>query len=370
MILRAFIVDDEPPARTRLRQLLIEAGDVRVVGEAGDAIEARPAIVRLQPDVVFLDIEMPQVSGTAFAASLPDPRPFVVFATAYDHYALEAFEVDATDFLVKPVSRGRLAGTLTRVRERLLRRSDLERELAAATVAQTLLLPRALPAIPGFDCAARTVAARGVGGDFFLAQPLTAERSVLALGDVSGKGMSAGLVASSLQARIETVARHRPGSAADVVSEVNRTLCATLDAQRFATLVYVEIEADTGRLLIVNAGHPAVLVLSPGGAPLRVSSGGPALGLLPDARFEMEPHTLAPGALAFIFSDGVTEAFDVGDEEFGEDRLVATLAAVAGASAADACEAVVAAVQAHARGTRPSDDLTVLAIKRDPGGLR
>ena len=80
-------------------------------------------------DVVFVDIEMPQVSGTALAQSLPEPRPFVVFATAFDQYALDAFAVDATDYLVKPITRARLSLTLGRVRDRLSRRSDLEREL-------------------------------------------------------------------------------------------------------------------------------------------------------------------------------------------------------------------------------------------------
>ena len=204
MTLRAFIVDDEPPARVRLRQLLAEAGDVIVVGEAADAIEARSGIAETQPDLVFLDIEMPQMSGTALAGSLPEPRPFVVFATAFDRYALDAFAVDATDYLVKPITRARLAGTLTRVRERLSRRSDIERDLAAASATQAMLLPRTLPTIDGYESSALTLPARGVGGDFFVTQQIGPHRLVVALGDVSGKGMPAGLVASSLQARLET----------------------------------------------------------------------------------------------------------------------------------------------------------------------
>ena len=123
-MVRVFLVDDEPPARQRMRQLLAEIHDVVIVGEAGDAVEAHPAIALTQPDVVFLDIDMPQVSGTTLAGLLPEPRPFVVFATAFDQYALEAFAVDATDYLVKPISRARLSATLARVRERLSRRSD------------------------------------------------------------------------------------------------------------------------------------------------------------------------------------------------------------------------------------------------------
>lgn len=239
MTLRVFLVDDEPPARARMRQLLAHEHDVLIVGEAADAVDAREAIAASRPDVVFLDVEMPQVSGTALAVSLPEPRPLVVFATAYDRYALDAFAVDAADYLVKPITRARLATTLARLRERLSRRSDLERELVAASAAQAALLPRRVPPMAGYDAAALTLPARGVGGDFFVAERLSPQRVVLALGDVAGKGLPAGLVASSLQARIEAVARHAMASAEDIVAEVNRTLCATSDGARFATLAYL-----------------------------------------------------------------------------------------------------------------------------------
>ena len=89
-MIRAVLVDDEPPARVRMRQLLDAVGDVSVVGEAGNADEAREVIRDTRPDLLFLDVEMPEVRGTALAASLPEPRPFIVFATAFDNYALEA----------------------------------------------------------------------------------------------------------------------------------------------------------------------------------------------------------------------------------------------------------------------------------------
>ena len=114
-MIRAVLVDDEPPARVRMRQLLEAAGDVTVVGEAGSAMEARDVIRDTRPDLLFLDVEMPEVRGTALAASLPEPRPYIVFATAFETYALEAIALDATDYLLKPVSRAKLAATLDRV---------------------------------------------------------------------------------------------------------------------------------------------------------------------------------------------------------------------------------------------------------------
>ena len=115
-MIRALLVDDEELARDRLRRLLAEASDVEIVGDAGDGAEAMEQIAALSPDVVFLDIQMPGCTGLEVAASLSDPRPHIVFCTAYDQYAIDAFELHAVDYLLKPVSRARLDKALERVR--------------------------------------------------------------------------------------------------------------------------------------------------------------------------------------------------------------------------------------------------------------
>ncbi len=115
-MIRTLLVDDEQPARERLRQLLLAHGDVQVVGEAEDGVQAAERIAELAPDVVFLDIQMPGASGLDVAASLGRPRPVIIFCTAYDQYAVDAFELSATDYLLKPVNRARLATALDRVR--------------------------------------------------------------------------------------------------------------------------------------------------------------------------------------------------------------------------------------------------------------
>jgi two-component system LytT family response regulator len=116
-MIRTLVVDDEQPARERLRQLLAAHADVEVVGEAGDGVQAVEAIAALQPDLVLLDIQMPGASGLDVAASLGQPRPAVIFCTAYEQWAVDAFEVSATDYLLKPVNRTRLASALDRVRQ-------------------------------------------------------------------------------------------------------------------------------------------------------------------------------------------------------------------------------------------------------------
>jgi two-component system, LytTR family, response regulator len=115
-MIRALIVDDEALARERLRRLLDETGDVEIVGEAEDGLDAMTRIAELAPQAVFLDIQMPGCTGLEVAASLPEPRPHIIFCTAFDQYAIDAFELHAVDYLLKPVSRARLQKALDRVR--------------------------------------------------------------------------------------------------------------------------------------------------------------------------------------------------------------------------------------------------------------
>jgi two-component system LytT family response regulator len=115
-MIRILLVDDEEFARERLRQLLGPLPDVEVVGEAADGEQAIAMVLDLRPDLLLLDIQMPGASGLEVAASLPRPRPAIVFCTAFDQYAVDAFEVEAVDYLLKPVNRVRLARALDRVR--------------------------------------------------------------------------------------------------------------------------------------------------------------------------------------------------------------------------------------------------------------
>ncbi len=126
--LRVLVVDDEPLARARARRILGELPGVTLVGEAGSAAEARRRIAELHPDVVLLDIQMPEEDGFQLLASL-DPRPAVVFVTAFDHYAVRAFEENAVDYLLKPFRAERLAEALARARRELEHPEDLSRRL-------------------------------------------------------------------------------------------------------------------------------------------------------------------------------------------------------------------------------------------------
>jgi DNA-binding LytR/AlgR family response regulator len=117
--MRVLLVDDEPPARERLEAFFATMADVEVIGSAANGLEANAAIAALKPDLVMLDIQMPELSGLAVAAALPfDNRPEIVFVTAFEHFAPDAFQVEAADYLLKPVRFDRLRQAVDRARRR------------------------------------------------------------------------------------------------------------------------------------------------------------------------------------------------------------------------------------------------------------
>jgi len=148
MGIRALVVDDEPLARSRMKRLLAEHPDIEVVGEAADGREAVAEVLRLRPDVVFLDVNMPGSTGTeclrSIHAALPeDLWPLAVFTTAYEEHAVEAFALEGTDYLLKPVERDTLSRALRRVRKAVWRDAP-----AAAAPATPPPQPAAAPDEP------------------------------------------------------------------------------------------------------------------------------------------------------------------------------------------------------------------------------
>lgn len=134
MSIRTLIVDDEPLARERLRNLLDAEPDIELLGESGDGADALRLLEELRPDLVFLDVQMPNLDGFSVVETLGDEAPVVVFVTAFDQFAVRAFDAQALDFLVKPFGRERFQQTLDRARTRLsqLKKQDLGKEVLSA----------------------------------------------------------------------------------------------------------------------------------------------------------------------------------------------------------------------------------------------
>jgi two-component system LytT family response regulator len=146
-MIRALVVDDEVPARDKLRRWLAEQSDIEIAAEAGDGLSAVAAIDNSHPDVVFLDIQMPGLSGLEVAAQLdPESAPLLVFVTAFDEHAIKAFELNAVDYLLKPYDKGRLHRTLERIRSRRGSAPEIAAAVRAARAhtgaSERLLVPR------------------------------------------------------------------------------------------------------------------------------------------------------------------------------------------------------------------------------------
>ncbi|WP_373987575.1 LytR/AlgR family response regulator transcription factor [Duganella sp. BuS-21] len=140
--MRVLIVDDERPARDKLRRMLESEPGIDAIEEARDGVEALELLAAFAPDVLLLDIQMPEITGLDVAASLPSPAPLVVFVTAYDEYAIRAFDANAIDYLLKPYDQPRLQRALQRVRERLaLQRPPQQAAMPELPAVTQLLVP-------------------------------------------------------------------------------------------------------------------------------------------------------------------------------------------------------------------------------------
>ena len=146
------------------------------------------------------------------------------------------------------------------------------------------------------------------------------------------------------------------------MAAVDRDLYGTTDGARYATAIYATLDADTRRLSLVNAGHPAVMIAN-GRSLMRLEASGPALGLITAGHFAAHETTLEPGALLVAYTDGVSEACDDRDEEFGDDQLAALIAANGQLTAAQLCACILDAVGRHRGSRQQQDDVTVLVVR-------
>jgi phosphoserine phosphatase RsbU/P len=202
--------------------------------------------------------------------------------------------------------------------------------------------------------------ANTVGGDYFDIVDLGGHRKAIVVGDVAGKGMPAALLMALLQGSLRTLVtaglRGVP-----LITRLNEHLFANIPANRLITLFYAEVGSD-GPLQFVNAGHNPPLLLRASGAVETLPATGVALGILGDACYEAADTAFGPGDRLVLYTDGITEASNPRDEEFGEERLMASLAARRGATAAELVDGIMADVLAFAAGVKPRDDMTLLVL--------
>lgn len=244
-----------------------------------------------------------------------------------------------------------------------LEKQRLEREMELAADIQRRILPKCAPQIPGFDVAGWYRPARQVGGDYFDFLPLAGGRLGLSLGDVSGKGVPAALMVSTLHSALRLLL-DRIDLGPDLVSRLNQHIVDSSTPNKFITLFLAELDPQ-GRLGYLNAGHnPGLVVRAAGGDVVELPAGGLPLGLLPKASYRADRVDLAPGDLLCLFSDGITEAASPLDEEFGTERLVALLREDHHRPLAELNERIGDEVREFAAGRPQGDDQTVVLLRR------
>jgi phosphoserine phosphatase RsbU/P len=261
------------------------------------------------------------------------------------------------------------ANLLRTVADEVAQRERLNREVEIAREVQERLFPQKLPIIRGLDYAGHCRPALGVGGDYYDFLALPEGNLGIAIGDVSGKGIAAALMMASLQASLRSEATRAPENLAAAVGNVNRLVYEASSANRYATFFYGQYDPAQTRFDYVNAGHNPPMLFHHDGQNVtvtRLESGGTVVGLLESARYDQGSVRLAAGDVLVAFTDGISEAMNLDDEEWGEERLIEAVRVCGISSAQQLLECIFDTATRFA-GTAPQhDDMTLVVVRAFP----
>ena len=368
---RILIADDQPDVVEALRLLLkgegYEAEGVNSPAAALQAVAAR------EFDLLLMDLNYTRdtTSGLegldllshikAANSNLP-----VVVMTAWGsvELAVEAMHRGVGDFVVKPWNNRQLLEILrTQLEQGASRRRQLqdeERELEDVEAVQRGFLPKEIPQLAGYEISGAWQPARVVGGDYFDIYAFSESKLAMSIADVSGKGMSAALLMSNLQAALKATASEAVPPE-QLCTKVNRIICGNVPPGKFITAFYGLLDGSCNRLVYTNAGHNAPILTHRDGSWQRLGEGGAPLGLFPDWSYGRGEVQFAAGDRLVLFTDGVTEVSSAAGEEFGEERLVTVLLENRHLSARELQERILAEV-AKFSGGRFEDDATLVVV--------
>ena len=378
---RILVVDDEPDLEPLVLQRMrraIRSGRYEFLF-AQNGVEALQTLGNHSDiDMVLSDINMPQMDGLALLSHIPEVAPDVksVIISAYGDMKniRAAMNLGAFDFVTKPVDFEDLRITIERAlnnleawreatssRNRLM---ALQSELNMAGKMQQGILPTEFLNKPGYEMYGSMTPARDVGGDFFDVVYLSNGCIGLAIADVSDKGVPAAMFMMSSRTLLKAAAQDLkpPGQA---LREVNDLLCEDNDTMMFVTLLYAVYNPATGELTYANGGHNEPLVVhSDGSSLLLPGTKGIALGVFPGVPYEENTISIDPGDALVFYTDGVTEAVNTSDEEFGLERLQEVFESDPPTDVKTATASVFTAVSDF-EGTAPQfDDITCMIFRR------
>ncbi len=373
---RILIVDD---AKTNIDILVQALRDEYKLSVAVDGAAALRSVEKSPPDLVLLDIVMPGLDGYEVCRRLRAQQSThdlpIMFLSALEDVKdkTRGFEVGGNDYLTKPFEvlevKARVRSLLKAKAYADAIREAMARDLRIAREIQMGILPADLAAATtgsGLDVHAVIEPAQKVGGDLYEVLRASDDRIVVALGDVSGKGIPAALFMAVAVTILRTLARHIVDPA-EILSRLNDELAQQNPRGMFVTMQCLVFDFEHRRVSGAGAGHHQLAVLSPGRPPrLACPSSGRPAGLMVSNPIECETFPLESGETFVLFSDGVSEAMNATEDFYGEDRLLMALSASAGTSAADTVETVLADVRAFVAGAKQSDDITVVAARYAP----
>jgi sigma-B regulation protein RsbU (phosphoserine phosphatase) len=373
---RVLIVDD---VKANVDVLVEALRDEYRLSVALNGENALRTVEKHPPDLVLLDIVMPGMDGYEVCRRLrnsPRTREVpVMFLSSLEDVVNKArgFEAGGNDYLTKPFE---VLEVKARVRSLLKAKAysdaikeKLASELRIARQIQLGILPADVSAAAqgtGLEIAAAMEPAREVGGDLYEVLRADDGRIVVVVGDVSGKGIPAALVMAVTTTLIRVIARQTP-KAEEILQRVNDALAMQNPRNMFVTLACAVFDPRTARLAYASAGHPSPVLLRSGSAPgLPFHSSGLVSGIVSGTEIPSECLGLQPGDRLVFYTDGVTEAFNANGVQFGEHRLLESLAAISGQTAVQTVASTLAAVRGHAGEHPQSDDITILAVRYAP----
>ena len=338
---------------------------------------ALQSIERSRPDLVLLDILMPGIDGFEVCKRLraaPQTRELpIMFLSSLEQVQDKArgFELGGNDYVTKPFE---LLEVKARVRSLLKAKaySDavkerIASELRIAREIQLGILPADLAATvagTGLDIATFLEPAREIGGDLYEVLRTDDGRLVVAIGDVSGKGIPAALFMAVTMTLVRTMGL-RLREPDEIVSHVSEALVRQNPQGMFVTLFCAVLDPAKSVVTCASAGHPSPVLLQPGAAPsLPVAPTGGVAGFEPGLKLTRQLLPLQPGDTLVLYTDGVTEAMDEGDQLFGDERLLSHLASEPGRTAGETVKSLSGAVRRFVGKREPSDDMAIVAVRR------
>ncbi len=379
---KILVVDDEPDLQPLVEQRMrryVRSGQYQFVF-AQNGVEA---LERLRDDeeivIVLSDINMPKMDGLALLDQIPKVNPDIrsVIISAYGDMKniRTAMNRGAFDFVTKPVDFDDLKLTIDRTLQQLLEWRDalgardrlvaLQNELDVASQMQQSILPKSFPQSADYEIFASMKPARSVGGDFFDVMRLEGGVLGLAVADVSDKGVPAALFMMSSRTLLKGSAIGL-GNPSEVLAEVNNLLCDDNETAMFVTLIYAVYDPSARMLTFANGGHNTPVLINADGEATRLPlTGGVALGLVPDLEYEQMSVTLSPGDQVILYTDGVTEAMNEAEEEFGMDRLEGLFSDSCPTAAREVNDVIFDAVMDFAGDAPQSDDITCMTLRAE-----